>query len=50
VSGATIPNLIFNLLDESGEIIDSSYSSAVSNSIGLVLTANTAITPFIVSS
>ena len=50
VSGTKLPNLIFNLLDESGIVIDKTYTTAISDPVILTLTADTALADFIISS
>jgi len=42
VSGTRLPNLIFNLLDETDEIIDSTYVDAISDVVTLNVATNTA--------
>ena len=50
VSGTNLPNLIFDLLDESGIVIDKTYSTAISNPVILTVTADTSLSDFIISS
>jgi len=51
VSGTALPNLIFNMLDESGELIDSTYLKTVSTSVLLTVTKNTTLSSgFFISS
>ena len=50
VSGTKLPNLIFDLLDESGIVIDKTYSTAISNPVILTVTADTSLSDFIISS
>ena len=50
VSGIKLPNLIFDLLDESGIVIDKTYSIAISDPVVLTVTADTSLADFIISS
>jgi len=50
VSGTNLPNLIFDLLDESGIVIDKTYSIAISDPVVLTVTADTSLADFIISS
>jgi hypothetical protein len=49
-SGTDLPNLIFDLLDENGIIIDKTYSTAISDPVILTVTADTTLSDFIISS
>ena len=50
VSGTKLPNLIFDLLDESGIAIDKTYLEAISDPVTLTVTADTTLADFIISS
>ena len=50
VSGTKLPNLIFDLLDESGIAIDKTYLAAISDPVTLTVTADTTLADFIISS
>jgi len=50
VSGTKLPNLIFDLLDESGIAIDKSYLTTISDSVILTVATDTSLVDFIISS
>lgn len=50
VSGTSLPNLIFDLLDENDIVIDKTYLTAISDPVILTVTADTSLADFIISS
>lgn len=50
VSGTPLPEIILNLIDESGEIIDKSYTSTISSPIVLEAAEESVSSPFFVIS
>ena len=50
VSGTSLPNLIFDLLDENDIVIDKTYLTAISDPVILTVTTDTSLADFIISS